>query len=215
MKERVISCIYKIQSIIKPERIYIGSAVHFYRRRREHLYDLRRGVHNPKLLNHYRKYGEEDLVFSIIAECSRTELMPTNKIIWIEQCFILAYKPWFNASPTAGSCMGTIQSEETRLKIGEKSRVYNTGRHHTEETKRKIGDPQKGKVISAETIKKLEATMFKKGNKPWNYGLKGKYTLSRPRGDKKYPHSIRFETWFRKEELRELDLFIKDVYGEY
>jgi hypothetical protein len=36
-----ITGIYKIQSIIKPERIYIGSAVYVDKRWKEHLNDLR------------------------------------------------------------------------------------------------------------------------------------------------------------------------------
>jgi group I intron endonuclease len=59
--------VYKIQSIIKPERIYIGSTVDMVNRWWTHLYYLRNGDHHsPKLQRHYNKYGEDDLVFEII-----------------------------------------------------------------------------------------------------------------------------------------------------
>ena len=55
----IISGIYKIQSIIKPERCYIGSAVNIQKRWRDHKRELRNNKHsNKKLQNHCNKYGE-------------------------------------------------------------------------------------------------------------------------------------------------------------
>jgi predicted GIY-YIG superfamily endonuclease len=52
-----ISGIYKIQSKIKSERIYIGSAIDIKRRRREHLFGLQNNKHgNQRFQNHYNKY---------------------------------------------------------------------------------------------------------------------------------------------------------------
>ena len=45
------------------------------------------------------------------------------------------------------------------------------GFHHSEETKRKIGEKQKGKKISPEAIELMRPTMFKKGHKTWNKGI--------------------------------------------
>jgi len=68
-----ISGIYKIQSKIKPERIYIGSANNIGKRRTNHLHKLRYGIHHAiKLQNHYNKYGVNDLIFETIEECSVT-----------------------------------------------------------------------------------------------------------------------------------------------
>jgi GIY-YIG catalytic domain. len=61
------SGIYKIESKLKPERIYIGSAINIGQRWRVHLSDLRKQKHHSKKLqNHYNKYGEVDLSFSIL-----------------------------------------------------------------------------------------------------------------------------------------------------
>ena len=100
-----ISGIYKIESKVHPDRIYIGSAVNFRHRKNIHFRTLKKNIHkNPKLQAHYNKYGEGDLSFSVIAICDKKELIPENKIIWIEQFFIDAYKPWFNIAKIAGSC---------------------------------------------------------------------------------------------------------------
>lgn len=114
------SGIYMLQSISKPERIYIGSAVDLYHRRAQHLYGLRNNKHgNSKLQNHYNKYREIDLVFSILAICDTEELIPVNGVVWLEQFFIWAYDPWFNIAKIAGSQLGTIRSDESRKKISD------------------------------------------------------------------------------------------------
>ena len=101
--------IYKIQSIIKPERIYIGSTVDFIDRRKGHLFNLRHNNHHsPKLQHHYSKYGERDLKFSLILSCDK-DLLLVN-----EQFFIDAHSPWFNISHTAGSNKGLPLTEEHR-----------------------------------------------------------------------------------------------------
>lgn len=54
-----ISGIYKIQSKVKPERIYIGSAVNIRHRRNQHFSSLSlNNHHNKKLQYHYNKYGK-------------------------------------------------------------------------------------------------------------------------------------------------------------
>jgi len=143
-----ISGVYKIQSKIKPERVYIGSAVNIPERWGNHLYRLAKNDHHSiKLQRHYNKYGKNDLVFSIIVGCDKNDLIVT------EQFYIDAYNPWFNILPKAGSCMGVKHSEETIRKVIEARRGY----RHSEETKRKISESNKGKTISEETRAKLKA----------------------------------------------------------
>jgi group I intron endonuclease len=83
-----ISGIYRIQSKIKSERIYIGSAVDINDRWRCHLKDLRNNKHHSKKLQrHYDKYGEVDLQLSILLGCEKEDLLKT------EQYFIDSYNP--------------------------------------------------------------------------------------------------------------------------
>jgi len=96
-----ISGIYKIESKIHPDRCYIGSTVNIKERWVIHLSSLKRGYHhNPKLQNHYNKYGEKDLAFSILFRCSRGDL------IKYEQLLINVYNPWFNIRLEAKSQLG-------------------------------------------------------------------------------------------------------------
>lgn len=125
------SGIYQIQSKING-KIYIGSAVNFIARKKEHFHDLKNiNHHSFKLQRHCNKYGENDLVFGIIEFCDK------EKLIEREQYYIDILKPEFNIAKDAKSPM--------------------LGRNHTEETKSKISkhhlkyyQTEKGK----ETIKK-------------------------------------------------------------
>ena len=110
----IVPGIYKIQSIIKPERFYIGSAVYIRNRWAMHLNDLAKNRHHAsKLQNHYNKYGKDDLVFSVIEPC-----LPEFAVIR-EQYYLDILKPFFNSSPTACSQLGIKRSKETRDKISK------------------------------------------------------------------------------------------------
>jgi len=149
-----ISGIYKIQSKIKPERIYIGSGVNIDQRWRRHLSDLHLNRHwSKKLQNHYNKYGKNDLIFSVIVGCSKENL------IAYEQFYIDSLNPWFNNLLIANSFLGVKQSAETinkrvRKLIGQKrnkEQINNMKRGQSwrkslplsEEHKKKISDAQK------------------------------------------------------------------------
>lgn len=129
--------IYKIQSITKPERIYIGSAVNYEGRKSVHLHKLRTNAHHSKKLqNHFNKYGEEDLVFSIVRQCDRNELES------IEQHLITNLNPWFNICPVVGTTLGATWalSEQARKNISEGHK----GMKHSDESKKKRSDKLKG-----------------------------------------------------------------------
>ena len=122
-----ISGVYQIQSRIKPERIYIGSSVDVYSRWSKHLCDLRDNEHcNPKLQNHYNKYGKNDLIFSVVICCEKDELLGA------EQFYMDSKKTYFNIAPKAGSNLGLKKTEEqNRL-----NRERQIGGKHTEERRR-------------------------------------------------------------------------------
>jgi group I intron endonuclease len=167
-----LSGIYKICSRAYPNRVYIGSAVDIKDRWRYHLKDCKNGRHkNGKIINHYNKYGKDDFVFSILAICEREELFPINGIIWIEQVFIDAYKPFFNINPKAGSNMGRHASDKTRLKQKESALKRLP---HTEESLKKQSESMKGKNTGKRPqwiVDKISNSL--KGHIPWNKGKKG------------------------------------------
>lgn len=143
-----ITGIYKIESRRKPERIYIGSSVSIGKRWNLHLEHLRKDKHyNKKLQRHFNKYGESDLIFSVLLGCDK-ELLLQN-----EQFFIDGYKPYFNNCLFAYSRLGQKSSQETREKIS----ISNKGKHsfnHSDEWKKNSSNAKKGQV-------------------PWNKGRKG------------------------------------------
>jgi group I intron endonuclease len=143
------SGIYQIQSKVKPDRIYIGSAVDISKRWREHLNQLRvKKHHNSKLQRHYNKYGQSDLQFSILLFCDKKELIRN------EQYFIDNYKPYFNILKIAYSALGYKHSKSTIAKQKQHLREIHMGEKN----------PQYGKHLSDEAKRKAKETIAKKRN---------------------------------------------------
>jgi group I intron endonuclease len=148
-----ISGIYKIESIIKSERCYIGSAVNITNRWRVHLCHLRANKHNSKKLQrHYNKYGESDLLFSVLIGCEISELIAK------EQFFIDSYKPYFNNRIiVANSNLGCHWklSKEYCIKMSERLKGHST----SDETKNKIKISNTGKKWDIERRNKASERM--------------------------------------------------------
>lgn len=178
-----ISGIYKIQSKLKPDRVYIGSAIHFKRRWDLHLVNLRKNKHHSiKLQNHFNKYGEKDLILIVLEPC-----LPEFLIIR-EQFYLDTLKPYFNICNVAGSCLGIKRSlvsikktadanrgrkrtEEQRKRISESHK----GIKHSEEQKRKMSESHKGKhfkILSEETKRKIgEGSRNRTHKKGYHFNL--------------------------------------------
>lgn len=178
--------IYKIYSISKPDRVYVGSAANVAARKRHHYYLLRHNKHHSvKLQRHYNKYGKDDLVFVIIEPCF------TEFLIVREQYYIDILNPYFNTCLIAGRTTGFKLSEKTKKLLSElKGGInhWNYGKKHSEETILKMREAHKGrkglcgeengmygKKRSAETRAKVSETLkraYAEGRKPWNLGIK-------------------------------------------
>ena len=146
-----------IQSISKPERVYIGSATDLKDRERGHFKDLRKGNHNNgRLQNHFNKYGEADLVFEVIES---GEYVGKNHLLSREQGWFDPYKsvgrelPYFNVAPIAGSQLGIKRTEEQCKKNGERfigHIPWNKGKTgiYSEEALKIMGDSSRHRVPS-------------------------------------------------------------------
>lgn len=152
--------IYQIQSIRKPERIYIGSSLHILKRKAEHFRKLRNNQHHSnKLQRHYKKYGKSDLKFSILLCCNKEDLIKT------EQYFMDCYKPYFNNWIIADRPIGHKWTKEQKLKISAQ-RKGRPGVSHSEESKNKmslarIGNKNcVGRILSEETKMKIRKSLI-------------------------------------------------------
>ena len=131
-----VSGIYKIQSIIKQERFYIGSSGNIRKRKWEHLCRLRNNKHpNKKLQYHFNKYGESDLELSVIETCLPIFLAER------EQHYFNPL-PWFNNDPNAFSSLGIKRSDEYKKAMSErmKGNKIHLGHKHSKETKKKMSE---------------------------------------------------------------------------
>jgi group I intron endonuclease len=146
------SGIYKIQSNIKPERFYIGSAYNLKERKRTHLKRLRYNKENkttkgasPKLQAHFNKYGEDDLLFIIIEQF---EFINKEHLLSREQYYLDTLNPWFNICKVAGSSLGVKH-------LNTKYVPWNTGlTKETNESLRRESEKRKGKKASLDTKEK-------------------------------------------------------------
>jgi group I intron endonuclease len=133
--------IYKITNVIN-NKFYIGSTKHFVTRKREHIYTLNKKTHrNNYLQKAWNKYGEENFKFEILEENIGQE-----NLLLREQHYLDLLKPYiknigYNINPTAGSNLGFKMPKSAIEKI----RQANTGKKHSEETRKKISEVQKGK----------------------------------------------------------------------
>lgn len=129
------SGVYKITCIVNG-KFYIGSSINFKIRWRDHLSELRRGIHdNPHLQNAFNKYGEEAFLFEII------EVVMPWFVLDREQYWLKRLKP-FNHD--IGFNMNRIADKPPSQK----------GKPKSMEHRAKISAGNKGKLVSLETRQK-------------------------------------------------------------
>ena len=164
--------IYKITNT-NTNKVYIGSAVNIELRWKEHLNDLKKGLHHSiKLQRSFNKHGVNSFKFEIIEQCDRKDLIKH------EQAYIdllKAYSEGYNSSPTAGSRLGSGQSEETKKKISDslKGRPSpNKGVVASQATRDKLSKARKGKKLSSTHIYNI--SQAKIGDKNPFFGKKVK-----------------------------------------
>ncbi len=138
---------------------YIGQTKVFENRLRQHLRILKTNTHHNSILQKsFNKYGIDLLIFTILETCTEKELS-SREIYWAE---------YYKDCLMNLSCVGTNipMSDLTRNKIRDKA----TGRKHSPETRKKIGDVQrghsrgKGRSLSKEHCENMSKSL--KGVKP-------------------------------------------------
>lgn len=113
------SGIYKITNLIN-KKIYIGSAINFKSRKQNHFNKLKNNNHdNIYLQRAYNKYGKDNFKFEIIEFVELKENLIKREQFWIDYYSI---NNLYNICPTAGNSLGRKLSNETKNKIGKKSK---------------------------------------------------------------------------------------------
>lgn len=138
-----------IYTITSPSgKQYVGSAVNFQRRWKKHRQEMRDGSHHNQPLGHaFKKYGLEQLEFSVLLLCRKEDL------VLFEQRAIDILKPQYNMCRVAGNCLGLVHSEETIAKRA----ASNRGKVRTLEMRKASSDARKGTPLSAEHRAKITA----------------------------------------------------------
>ena len=160
--------IYGIKNKIN-EFFYIGQSTNLEVRKRRHKIRLRNNYHeNIFLQRSWNKYGAENFEFMTLEICNKENLNELEKK-YIEKYNSL-YPNGYNLR--TGGDRNWTYSEETKRKIGDGNR----GKIISEETRKKIsnfwkihGSPSKGIIVSKETREKISNSL--KGKIPWNKGI--------------------------------------------
>ncbi len=131
--------IYEIRNIVTGKR-YIGSAVHFRRRKAVHLALLRAGKHrNAKLQASWDKHGERAFEFRLLVVCGREDL------VMYEQRLIDGFNTvgdGYNLLPVAGSALGFRHSNQHKASLAGNQNAR--GMKHSDETRRRLAQASLG-----------------------------------------------------------------------
>lgn len=167
-KEHLDGIIYKYTNKING-KIYIGQTVNEKARIQQHKYFYssleknKKGFHGA-----IKKYGWESFEYKVLfrIHCNNEQdlinTLNSKEIISIK--YFNSYKFGYNMTRGGDGCLGVKVTEETKLKQslarrGENNAMY--GKHHTEETRKRLSEKHKGKIISKETREKI--SKFQKG----------------------------------------------------
>jgi group I intron endonuclease len=145
-----------IYKIISPKgKIYVGQSTNI--RNRKYFYETSNCKGQPKLLNSLKKYGWELHKFEILEECDLNML--DEREIYFKNLYLKQY--------------GWEKMLFCQLIDGK-------GGYKSEETKKKMSEFQKGRMISPEHREKLRNGRTNSGNIIYQYDLEGNFIKEWP-----------------------------------
>lgn len=105
-------------------RVYVGSGVRIERRWNNHRTLLRNGLHHSDTLQRsWNKHGEKAFSFEVLEVVEDVGRLIEREQHWIDTLHAACPKRGFNKCPTAGNCLGTKHSLETRAIMSAVSRA--------------------------------------------------------------------------------------------
>jgi group I intron endonuclease len=103
-------------------KIYVGSTVDLYKRRKEHRNNLRAGRHVASHLQYaWNKYGEAAFEFSILELVMFAEDLPAREQAWLDTTRCYDRTIGFNTCRVANVTTGIKMSAESRAKMSKAS----------------------------------------------------------------------------------------------
>jgi len=138
--------IYKIRNTISDE-CYVGSAEYFKKRWWNHVHYLDRNEHHsPHLQRAWNKYGKNTFIFEVVEVVDNIKFLIEREQFWIGQL-----NPQYNVLKKAGSSKGFKHTEETKKKLSELNKGAGNPRYGYRAPKK---TPIKTKKSTSRYIKK-------------------------------------------------------------
>lgn len=143
-------------------KMYIGQTVYPERRWNDHRYGKYKTGWHKDYQNNPDKYE-----YSVIEYNVPEDKLDEREIFWIS--FFDSYRNGYNLTPGGHALRGYKHTEETLIKLrGENNPMY--GKHHSDETKKKIGYSSKKRWRDPEYLKKMQNRPKQCGEKNGMYG---------------------------------------------
>jgi len=155
----VTNYVYVIENTVNSS-YYVGKTQDVERRFASHLKEGEKGNYHSRIANSIRKHGKENFNIQVIEECG--ENWREREKYWIQLYRELAGNHCLNMTEGGDGgdfFSGRAHSDETKRKISEALK----GKVLCDETKQKMSEAQKGKKLSDET--KFKISLFHKGKK--------------------------------------------------
>ncbi len=162
------SGIYTITNLVN-NKIYVGKSVDYQRRLWDHKYELRKNIHNNRYLQRsFNKYGENSFEFELLEECEEQYLC-SQENYWCNMLNTHCSDYGYNMRGTDPFSGTGKMLEETKKKIG----LGNKGKIRTEEMKQIYREKQTGKKASLQAIENMKLSHIKHGFSVLQFDLNG------------------------------------------